>query len=65
MKKWTLQIAVTAFFAISFLFISCSKEGPAGPAGAAGSTGAPGPTGPQGPAGAKGDPGTANVIYSN
>ena len=61
MKKLTLQIAAIAFVAVSILFASCSKEGPAG---ATGPAGAAGPAGGQGPAGAKGDDGTANVIYS-
>ncbi len=61
MKKLTFKITAMAFVAVSVLFSSCSKEGPAGPAGPAG---AAGPGGAQGPAGAKGDAGTANVIYS-
>lgn len=61
MKKLTFQIAVIAFVAVSVLFASCSKEGPAG---ATGPAGAAGPAGGQGPAGPKGDEGTANVIYS-
>ena len=66
--------------AITFLAVSCTKEGPEGPAGAtgaqgpvgaAGPAGATGPTGPVGPAGTtgatgpQGPPGTANVIYSS
>lgn len=65
--------------AISFIVVSCTKEGPEGPAGATGaqgpagstgatgSTGAQGATGPQGPVGPQGPQGpagTANVIYS-
>ncbi len=58
---------------ITFLAVSCTKEGPEGPGGATGAqgpvgttgaTGATGPIGPQGPAGPVGPPGTANVIYS-
>jgi hypothetical protein len=64
------------FLAISFIVISCTKEGPEGPAGAtgaqgptgatgpAGGTGPAGPTGPAGSTGATGATGTANVIYS-
>lgn len=67
-------------FAISFIFISCTKEGPEGPVGATGpqgpagvngtngSTGPGGPTGPAGPTGPQGPQGpagTANVIYSS
>ncbi len=65
--------------AITFLAVSCTKEGPEGPAGVqgaqgptgatgatggAGATGAIGPIGPVGPAGPQGPAGTANVIYS-
>ena len=62
--------------AITFLAISCTKEGPEGPAGATGpqgpqgatgatgSVGATGPQGPAGPVGPQGPPGSANVIYS-
>lgn len=66
--------------AITFLAVSCTKEGPEGPAGASGAqgptgaTGATGPTGPvgptgpagpTGPTGPQGPAGTANVIYSS
>jgi hypothetical protein len=66
--------------AITFLAVSCTKEGPEGPAGASGAqgptggvgaTGGAGPVGPVGPAGPigptgpAGPPGTANVIYSS
>lgn len=68
------------FLAISFIAVSCTKEGPEGPAGATGpqgpagiagstgatgATGATGPQGPVGPVGPQGPAGTANVIYSN
>lgn len=68
------------FLAITFLAVSCTKEGPEGPAGATGAqgpagatgstgatgaTGATGPQGPVGPAGPQGPAGTANVIYSS
>jgi hypothetical protein len=62
--------------AITFLAVSCTKEGPEGPAGATGpqgptgatgatGVGATGPQGPAGPTGPQGPPGTANVIYSS
>ncbi len=66
-------------FALSFLAVNCTKEGPEGPAGAqgpqgpagpggtpgpAGPAGPTGPQGPAGPAGPQGPAGTANVIYS-
>ena len=63
--------------AITFLAVSCTKEGPEGPAGATGpqgptgangatgATGATGPQGPAGPTGPQGPPGSANVIYSS
>jgi hypothetical protein len=65
--------------AITFLAVSCTKEGPEGPAGAsgaqgptgatggtgpAGPIGPTGPAGPSGPTGPQGPAGTANVIYS-
>ncbi|HEX4876322.1 MAG TPA: hypothetical protein VFV31_06590 [Chitinophagaceae bacterium] len=65
--------------AITFLAVSCTKEGPEGPAGvqgtqgptgATGATGPAGPIGPTGPAGPtgptgpQGPAGTANVIFS-
>lgn len=68
------------FLAISFIAVSCTKEGPEGPAGATGpqgpagvagstgatgATGATGPQGPVGPTGPQGPAGTANVIYSS
>ncbi len=61
--------------AITFLAVSCTKEGPEGPAGAqgpqgptgatgaTGGTGATGPQGPAGPTGPQGPAGSANVIY--
>lgn len=63
--------------AITFLAISCTKEGPEGPVGATGpqgpagtngangTPGATGPAGPTGPTGPQGPAGTANVIYSS
>jgi len=77
MRKFKLLSLLA--FAITFLAVSCTKEGPEGPAGATGAqgpTGATGPTGPTGPigptgpagptgpTGPQGPPGTANVIYS-
>lgn len=74
MRKFRLLSLLA--LAITFLAVSCTKEGPEGPAGATGpqgpqgstgATGATGPTGPQGPAGPtgpQGPPGSANVIYS-
>jgi hypothetical protein len=65
--------------AITFIVVSCTKEGPEGPAGvqgaqgptgatgtagATGATGGTGAQGPVGPAGPQGPVGTANVIYS-
>lgn len=70
MRKFRLLSLLA--LAITFLAVSCTKEGPEGPAGATGpqgptgtgATGATGAQGPQGPAGPVGPPGTANVIYS-
>ena len=70
MRKFRLLSLLA--LAITFIAVSCTKEGPEGPAGATGpqgptgtgATGATGPIGPQGPAGPVGPPGTANVIYS-
>jgi len=77
MRKFRLLSLLA--LAITFLAVSCTKEGPEGPAGATGpqgptgATGATGPigpngptgpAGPQGPIGPQGPPGTANVIYS-
>ncbi len=77
MRKFRLLSLLT--LAITFLAVSCTKEGPEGPAGAtgpqgpvgntgatgpAGPTGPGGPAGPAGPTGPQGPPGTANVIYS-
>src|SRR5262245_30672434 len=65
-----LRSLFLSLLAISFITVSCTKEGPEGPVGAQGLQGPPGTpgatgaagqtgaTGPQGPAG------TANVIYS-
>lgn len=75
-----LRLLSLLLFAISFIAINCTKEGPEGPVGAqgpqgppgtagatgpAGAPGAIGPQGPVGPAGPQGPAGTANVIYSN
>jgi Collagen triple helix repeat (20 copies) len=77
MRKFRLLSLL--FLAITFIAVSCTKEGPEGPAGATGpqgptgstgGTGATGPTGPAGPqgptgpVGPQGPAGTANVIYS-
>lgn len=77
MRKFKLLSLLS--FAIVFIAISCTKEGPEGPAGAIGAqgpagingpAGPAGPVGPTGPAGATGatgatgPAGTANVIYS-
>lgn len=78
MRKFRLLSLL--FLAISFIAVSCTKEGPEGPAGATGpqgpagiggttgatgATGATGPQGPVGPTGPQGPAGTANVIYSS
>jgi Collagen triple helix repeat (20 copies) len=77
MRKFRLLSLLA--LAITFLAVSCTKEGPEGPAGAtgaqgpvgatgntgpAGPIGPTGPAGPTGPTGPVGPPGTANVIYS-
>ncbi len=77
MRKFKLLSLLA--LAITFLAVSCTKEGPEGPTGAtgaqgptgntgpAGPTGPSGPTGPAGPTGPtgpQGPAGTANVIYS-
>lgn len=77
MRKFRLLSLLA--LAITFIAVSCTKEGPEGPAGATGpqgptgANGATGPTGPigpngpagpTGPTGPQGPPGTANVIYS-
>ena len=74
-----LRLLSLLAFAIVFIALSCTKEGPEGPVGgtgAQGPTGATGPTGPTGPigptgpagptgpTGPQGPAGTANVIYS-
>lgn len=54
--------------AITLIFASCSKEGPAGatgPAGPQGPQGASGAAGSNGATGAAGATGTANVVYSD
>lgn len=70
-----IKLLSLLFLAITFLAVSCTKEGPEGPAGAtgaqgpaggsgpAGPAGPTGPTGPAGPTGPTGPTGTANVIY--
>ena len=78
MRKFRLLSLL--FLAISFIAVSCTKEGPEGPAGATGAqgpagiggttgatgpAGATGPQGPVGPTGPQGPAGTANVIYSS
>lgn len=78
MRKFQLLSLLAV--AITFLAVSCTKEGPEGPAGATGAQGpvgpagsqgiqgVPGPTGPAGPTGPtgpQGPAGTANVIYSS
>ncbi|HEY6063758.1 MAG TPA: hypothetical protein VIV35_09125 [Chitinophagaceae bacterium] len=78
MRKFRLLSLLA--LAITFIAVSCTKEGPEGPAGATGpqgpvgATGATGPAGPIGPVGPagptgatgpQGPPGTANVIYSS
>lgn len=71
MKLKVFTIPCIFLLAITLMFTSCAKDGPAGAQGPAG------PAGPQGPAGssgtngttgapgAPGAPGSANVIYSN
>ncbi len=72
-----LRLLSILALALTFIAVSCTKEGPEGPAGATGpqgptgatgATGGTGPQGPQGPAGPQGPQGpagTANVIYSS
>ena len=71
MRKFRLLSLLA--LAITFIAVSCTKEGPEGPAGATGAQGpvgatgaggATGPIGPVGPAGPVGPVGSANVIYS-
>ena len=77
MRKFKLLSLLA--FALVFIAISCTKEGPEGPAGATGPqgptgiggpagptgpAGPSGPAGPTGPTGPQGPAGTANVIYS-
>ena len=77
MRKFKLLSLLA--LAITFLAVSCTKEGPEGPVGASGPqgptgqtgpigpigpAGPTGPAGPQGPVGPQGPAGTANVIYS-
>jgi hypothetical protein len=65
-----LRLLSLSFIVITFLSISCTKEGPEGPVGAqgpqgpAGSNGTAGTNGTNGTNGQQGPPGTANVIYS-
>jgi hypothetical protein len=78
MRKFRLLSLLA--LAITFIAVSCTKEGPEGPAGVQGAQGTQGiggpagPTGPQGPTGPagttgstgpQGPAGTANVIYSS
>ncbi len=78
MRKFKLLSLLA--LAITFIAVSCTKEGPEGPAGAtgaqgpqggaggigpAGPIGPGGPAGPTGPTGPQGPAGTANVIYSS
>lgn len=75
MRKFKLLSLLAV--AITFLAVSCTKEGPEGPAGAVGPqgptganggvgpTGPTGPQGPTGPTGPQGPAGTANVIYGS
>lgn len=68
MKQKLFTIPSILLLAITILFASCSKEGPAGATGPAGPAGPQGPTGAAGATGlpgAPGAPGTANVIYSD
>ncbi|MDQ6814441.1 MAG: collagen-like protein [Bacteroidota bacterium] len=67
MKQKLFSINCTLILAISILFASCAKDGPAGATGPAGPAGPAGPTGAAGVPGTPGAPGatgTANVIYS-
>jgi hypothetical protein len=63
MRKF--QSLFLLLFAVSFLFVNCTKEGPEGPVGPigpqgpAGGTGSTGPAGPSGPTGATGPQGPA------
>jgi hypothetical protein len=65
-----LKLLSFYLLAVTFITISCTKEGPEGPVGAqgpqgpAGTTGANGTNGTNGTNGLQGPPGTANVIYS-
>jgi len=63
MKRISIAFLAVTFFT-SFLFLSCTKEGPTGPQGPAGPIGPAGPTGSTGSTGPQGNTGTANVIYS-
>ena len=63
MRKNKLLSLLT--LAITFIAISCTKEGPEGPVGATGVQGPPGVQGPQGDQGDQGPPGTGGgVTYS-
>jgi len=65
-----LRLLSLPLLAITFIIVSCTKEGPEGPVGATGPQGPPGTPGAAGAAGAAGatgpagPAGTANVIYS-
>lgn len=65
MKQKFLSIPGILLLAITLMFASCSKEGPAGATGPAGPQGPAGPAGANGAAGPAGAVGTANVIYSD
>ena len=66
-----LRLLSLSFLAITFIMVSCTKEGPEGPVGAQGPQGPPGTpgangtNGTNGANGAQGPRGTANVIYSS
>jgi hypothetical protein len=63
-----LRLLSFSLLAITFLTVSCTKEGPEGPVGAQGPQGPagnPGAAGAAGVAGPAGPAGSANVIYSS
>lgn len=64
MRKFRLLSLLT--LAITFIAVSCTKEGPEGPVGAQGPQGPAGANGAAGPAGPQGPPGTSgsSVTYS-
>lgn len=62
-----LRLLSLSLFAIAFIMVNCTKEGPEGPVGATGAQGppgTPGATGATGPAGPAG-PAGSSVIYSS